>query len=55
MPLEGGDGRDVDEDVVAGLEGEVGRTLDGQGHHPGGQNDTGSDPALAILQRRQNH
>ena len=32
VPLEGGDGRDVDEDVVARLEVEVVRTLDHQRH-----------------------
>lgn len=38
VPLEGGDGRDVDEDVVAGLEGEVRRTLDYQADDSRGQN-----------------
>ena len=33
VPLEGGDGGDVDEDVVARLEGEVRRPLDHQRHH----------------------
>ena len=49
MPLEGGDGRDVDEDVVAGLEGEVRGPADDQGHNPGGEDDAGRDPALAVL------
>ena len=49
VPLEGGDGRDVDEDVVARLEGEVRRTPDDQRHDPGGEDDAGGDPALAVL------
>ena len=33
VPLKGGNGRNVDEDVVPGLEGEVWRPFDDQGHH----------------------
>ena len=36
VPLETRDGRDVDEDVVAGLEGEVRRTSDDQWDDPWG-------------------
>ena len=49
VPLERGDGRDVDEDVVAGLEGKVGRPLDDQGHHLGGEDDAGGHPGLALV------
>ena len=49
VPLEGGDGRDVDEDVVARLEGEVRRPPDDQGHDPGGEDDASCDPAFTLL------
>ena len=49
VPLEGGYGRDVDEDVVARLEGKVRRPLDHQRHHLRGKDDPRGDPGLALL------
>ena len=49
MPLEGRDGRDVDEDVVAGLEREVRRTPDDQRNDFRRKNDAGRHPTFALL------
>ncbi len=49
MPLERRNPRDVDEDVVAGLEGEVRRPLDHQRHHSARQHHARRHPRLALL------
>ncbi len=48
MPLKLGNRRDVEVDIVPGLEGEVGRPLDDEVHHLGGEDDPGGDVALAL-------
>jgi len=52
MPLELGNRGDVEVDIVAGLEGEVGRPLDDQVDHAGGQDDPRGDVALALVGER---
>ncbi len=48
MPLKLGNRRNVEVDIVAGLEGEVGWALDDEVHHLGGEDDPGGDIALAL-------
>jgi hypothetical protein len=48
MPLKLGNRRDVEVDIVPGLEGEVGGPLDDQVHHLGGEDDACGDVALAL-------
>jgi hypothetical protein len=48
MPLKLGNRRDVEVDIVTGLEGEVGGPFDDKVHHLGGEDDPGGDVALAL-------
>ncbi len=48
MPLKLSNRRNVEVDIVAGLEGEVGRPLDDEVHHLGGEDDASGDVALAL-------
>ena len=55
MPLKGGNGRNVDEDVIARLEGEMGRSTDHQAHHFGGKDHTHGHPRLAFFAETSGH
>jgi hypothetical protein len=48
MPLKLSNRRDVEVDIVAGLEGEVGGPFDDEVHHLGGKDDARGDVALAL-------
>ena len=52
MPLKLSNGGNVEVDIVAGLEGEVGRPLDDKVDNPGGEDDPGGDVALALVGER---
>ncbi len=49
VPLELGNGGDVEVDIVAGLEGEVGGPLDDEVHHLGGKDDASGHVALPLV------
>ena len=48
MPLKGGDGRNVDEDVIAGLEGEMRWPFDNQAYDSAWQDYACGHPGLAC-------
>ena len=49
VPLKGGNGRNIDEDVVPGLEGKMWRPFDDQRHHFWGQDHARRYPRLALI------
>ena len=49
MPFKSGNGRDVDKDIVSGLEGEVWGPPDDQADHFGGEDDAHGDPGFALF------